>query len=83
MYCLYKCDSTFRDGLVLKKQSKITIHCNIESQFLKKITIHIALAPKYRDSIKSGGRCIVPALISPNKFRIWILNLHVSEQLNF
>ncbi len=39
----------------------------VESKFLKKnkktIAIHIVSAPKYRDSIKSGGRCIVPSLV--------------------
>ncbi len=29
----------------------------------KKIAIHIVSAPKYRDNIESGGRCIVPSLV--------------------
>ena len=42
-----------------------TINPNIESQVNSqylKITIHVESAPKYRDSIKSGDKNIVPAL---------------------
>jgi len=48
---------TFPDGLVLKKIAilKYRITILVESQFL------IVSAPKYRDSIESGDRCIVPA----------------------
>lgn len=52
----------FSHDLVLKKLTKITINHKIESQYLK-LAIHIESAPKYRDSIESGDRCVVPALV--------------------
>ncbi len=61
--------STFPHGLELKTKNK---NCNTAIlnrntctiEILKKIAIHIVSAPKYRDSIESGGRCIVPSLIN-------------------
>lgn len=74
-------DLTFSHGLVLKKQTKITIHFNSESQYFLKFTIHIDSAPKYRDTIESGDKRIVPAKVSQ-----WIgypkLSLDVNELEN-
>ncbi len=61
--------STFSHGLELKTKQKnrntaISNRNTCRIGILKnKIAIHIVSAPKYRDTIESGGRYIVPSLL--------------------
>ncbi len=57
----------FSQGLELKNKNKnhntISNRNTCRIEILKTIAIHIVSAPKYRDRIESGGRCIVPCLV--------------------
>ncbi len=74
--------STFSHGLELKTKiatQQYRIAILVESKFFKKknvlqfflIAIHIVSAPKYRDNIKSEGRCIVPSLMFISEILGW------------
>ncbi len=59
----------FFHGLELKTKNKkiataISNRNTSRIKILKKNVIYIISAPKYRDSIESGGKCIVTSLVT-------------------